>query len=254
MTTLPKHGISALPEEERPRERLLAQGAGALTNAELVAIILRTGVAGKSAIAMAHDLLRQFGSLREMLEAPAAMLTEVKGLKKAKAAQLMAAIELARRMQKSERKDRHCFTSTKAARDYCWQQLYGLGAEQFRVLLLNRQNVLLEDFLVAEGDTAEVAVSLRRIVARALQVNASALIAAHNHPSGKTTPSAADKQLTKELIEATRLLNIRVLDHIIVGDDTHSFADTGALEALAAGGASSFTDAARTGKRRRAAD
>ena len=232
MTTGKKSGISAWPEDERPRERLLSRGADALTDAELVAVVLRTGVAGKTAIDMARDLLSRFGSLREMTEAPISRLMEVKGLKKAKAAQLAAAMEISRRAGEGRRGERTRFTSTEAARRYCHQTMQGLQEEHFYVLFLNRQNVLLERFLVAKGDTAEVPVSLRKIVARALTVKASGVIASHNHPSGVTTPSNADRRLTHDLVEATRLLGIRVLDHIIVGDDTYSFADNGEMDAL----------------------
>lgn len=226
-------GIAAWPQEERPRERLLSKGAQALTDAELVAILMRVGVKGTNAVEMARQLLKQFGSLRAMVEAPVIALLEVKGLKGAKAAQLIAAMEIARRISVPAKRGQLVLKSTSAAGEYLWERLRGLADEQFRVLYLNRRNALLEDALIAQGSVNEVRPSLRNIVARALQVNASALIAAHNHPSGMAEPSESDRMLTQDLIAASRPLGLKVLDHVIVGEDaTFSFADSGLLDEL----------------------
>lgn len=226
-------GIISWPKEERPRERLLSKGAEALTDAELVAILIRVGVKGTNAVEMARQLVKQFGSLRAMVEAPVIALLEVKGLKGAKAAQLIAAMEIARRVSVPAERGRLVIKSTDAAGEYLRGRLCGMAEEQFRVLYLNRRNALLEDALIAQGSVDAVRPSLRNIVARALQVNASALIAAHNHPSGAAEPSESDRMLTQDLIAASRPLGLKVLDHVIVGEEaTFSFADSGLLDEL----------------------
>lgn len=227
-------GITGWPEGERPRERLLAQGADALSDAELIAIILRVGVQGMNAVAMGRNLLEKFGTLEKMTQAPLSALLEVKGLKKAKAAQLQAAMEIAKRVASrrvATTGDR--IAGTEQAAEYFKVMLRRLPEEHFRVLYLNRRNIILDNSFVVHGDVAEVAVSLRQIVARALQTSASAVIAAHNHPSGVAEPSEADRLITKDLIAAFRPLGIRVLDHLIIaGDKWYSHADSGALDEL----------------------
>lgn len=227
------NGIASWPQDERPRERLLSKGAQALTDAELVAILIRVGFKGVSAVEMARRLLGQFGSLRAMVEAPVIALLEVKGLKGAKAAQLVAAVEIARRVSVPAERGQLVIKSTAAAAKYLRERLRGLAEERFHVLYLNRRNALLEDTLTAQGSVDAVQPSLRNIVVRALQVNASALIAAHNHPSGTPEPSESDWLLTQDLIAASRPLGLRVLDHVIVGEEsTFSFADSGLLDEL----------------------
>lgn len=226
-------GIISWPQEERPRERLLSKGADALTDSELVAILIRVGFKGTNAVEMARQLLRQFGSLRGMVEAPAIALLGVKGLKGAKAAQLMAAMEIARRVSMPMARGKLVIKNTTTAAEYLRGRLRVLSEEQFRVLYLNRRNALLEDALIAQGSVGDVRPSLRNIVARALQVNASALIAAHNHPTGMAEPSESDRVLTQDLIAASRPLGLKVLDHVIVGEEaTYSFADSGLLDEL----------------------
>ncbi len=226
-------GIVSWPQEERPRERLLSKGAQALTDAELVAILIRVGFKGTSAVELGRDLLKRFGSLRAMVEAPVIALLDVKGLKGAKAAQLLAAMEIARRVSVPSRRGELVIKSTRAAADYLRERMRGLADEQFRVLYLNRRNALLDDALIAQGAVDSVRPSLRSIVARALQVSASGVIAAHNHPSGTAEPSESDRLLTQDLIAACRPLGLNVLDHVIVGDETtFSFADSGLLDEL----------------------
>jgi DNA repair protein RadC len=233
MSSLKSKGISSWPIDERPRERLLSRGPQALTDAELVAILIRVGFKGTNAVEMARQLLKQFGSLRAMVEAPVIALLEVKGLKGAKAAQLIAAMEIARRVSVPAKRGQLVMKSTAATAEYLRDRLRGLQEEQFRVLYLNRRNALLEDALVAQGSVDAVRPLLRNIVARALQVNASALIAAHNHPSHLAEPSESDRMLTQDLIAASRSLGLKVLDHIIVGEETtFSFADSGLLDEL----------------------
>jgi DNA repair protein RadC len=182
---------------------------------------------------MARQLLIQFGSLRAMVETPVSGLLEVKGLKGAKAAQLLAAMEIARRVCVPANRGQLLMKSTTAAMDYFRKRLGGLVDEQFRVLYLNRRNALIEDALIAQGSMDAVQPSLRSIVARALQVKASALIAAHNHPSGAAEPSESDRMLTQDLIATCRPLGLKVFDHVIVGEEaTFSFADSGLLDEL----------------------
>lgn len=226
-------GIASWPEDERPRERLLKRGAEALTDAELVAILLRVGVKGVSAVDLARQLLERFGSLRAMTSAPTLALLDIKGLKGAKAAQLAAAMEIARRSTAVLSDERQRIRSTQQAGEYLCGKLHALAEEHFRVLYLSRRNILLSDVLISHGDTSKVDVSLRRVVAHALQANACAIIAAHNHPAGDPEPSESDRLLTKNMISATRPLNIKLLDHVIVGENTfYSFADSGLLDEL----------------------
>jgi len=254
ITKTQSKGIVSWPQEERPRERLLSKGSQALTDAELVAILIRVGFKGKSAVELARDLLKQFGSLRAMVEAPVIALLDVKGMKGAKAAQLRAAMEIARRVSVPSRRGELVIKSTHAAADYLRERMRGLVDEQFRVLYLNRRKALVEDALIAQGAVDSVRPPLRSIVARALQVNASAIIAAHNHPSGVAEPSESDRLLTQDLIAACRPLGLKVLDHVIVGDETtFSFADSGLLDefellSLAPGSAPQPSRAQRAGK------
>lgn len=226
-------GIVSWPEDERPRERLLSRGAQALTDAELVAILIRVGFKGTSAVELGRQLLQQFGSLRAMVEAPVISLLDVKGLKGAKAAQLLAAMEIARRVVIPTKRNQLIIKSTVTAAAYLSDRMRVLSEENFRVLYLNRRNALLDDALIAQGSVDAVRPPLRTIVARALQVNASALIAAHNHPTGSADASESDRLLTQDMIATCRPLGIKFLDHVIVGEEaTFSFADSGLLDEL----------------------
>ena len=218
-------GIAAWPEDERPRERLLARGAEALTDAELLAILLRVGVQGKSAVELGRELILRFGSLQAMMVAPLTAWEDIKGLGDAKLAQLLAALELGRRV---------ALMLNGAIKDFCFAaRLRGLAEEHFRVIYLSQRGHLLDDSLIAKGTVNTVHPPVRTIVARGLQTNAAALIAAHNHPSGMTTPSDADKLLTRDLVAACHPLGITVLDHQIVGEEgCFSFADTGLLREI----------------------
>lgn len=227
------HGIAAWPEEERPRERLLSRGPQTLTDAELIAILIRVGFQGTNAVELGRQLLQRFGSLRGMAEAPVIALLDVKGLKGAKAAQLLAAMEIARRVALPDRRERVQIKGTVEAAEYLRERLRGLTEEHFRVLYLSRQNRLLDDYLAGQGAVDTVRPAFRNIIARALQVNASGLIAGHNHPSGAAEPSESDRLLTSDLIAAGRPLKLRLLDHVIVADETtYSFADSGLLDEL----------------------
>lgn len=226
-------GIVAWPEGERPRERLLRMGSQALTDAELVAILLRVGVQGANAVELARQILKKFGSLRALVQAPLSALLEVKGLKGAKAAQLAASMEVARRVSLPDSRKRITLKSTGAAADYLRSRLQGLSEEHFRALFMNRRGALIEDALLAVGSVDQARPPIRLIVARALQANASAVIVAHNHPSGAAEPSESDKLFTEDLFSALRPIGVKLLDHVVIGEDAvFSFADNGLMDEI----------------------
>jgi DNA repair protein RadC len=228
-----RSGIAKWPADERPRERLLSRGPHALTDAELLAILLRIGVPGKSAVELGRELLKRFGSVQGMMAAPLSAWDSIRGVGDAKLAQLLAALELGRRAALPGIREKTVIKSTQQAVAYFAARLRGLSDEHFRVAYLNRQGRLLKDALIAEGTVDIVHPPIRSIVARALQANASALIAAHNHPSGAAEPSEADRLLTRDLIAACHPLGVKVLEHVIVTENGHySFADTGLLDEL----------------------
>ncbi len=226
-------GIVSWPVDERPRERLLSRGPHALTDAELIAILVRVGFHGTNAVELGRLLLKQFGSLRAMAEAPLAALLDVKGLKGAKVAQLAAAMEIARRVSIPDKRERLLIKGTAKAGEYLMERLRGLPDEHFRILYLNRRNCLLDDVLITQGTVDGVRPPLRNIVAHAFRTNACSIIAAHNHPSGLAEPSESDIILTRDMISALRSLSMKLLDHIIIGEEaTYSFADSGLLDEL----------------------
>ncbi|MEO7839117.1 MAG: DNA repair protein RadC [Anaerolineales bacterium] len=233
---MPSHkpsGIAQWPPDERPRERLLSRGAHALTDAELLAIILRVGVQGKNAVALAHELLKKFGSLQGMMTAPLIAWEDIKGVKSAKLAQLQATLEIGRRVALPTERQKTFIKSTTQAASYFSSRLLGLPHEHFRVAYLNRLGRVLDDALIAEGTVDSVRPYVRVIVARALQTNASTLILAHNHPSGSAQPSESDQTLTREILAACNPLGLRVLEHVIVSEnEEYSFADSGLLDQI----------------------
>ncbi|GFO74596.1 DNA repair protein RadC [Bathymodiolus platifrons methanotrophic gill symbiont] len=223
-------GIKDWPADERPREKLLIQGAGALTDAELLAIFLRTGLPGKSAVALAQDLLEGFGSLRALLQADCATFTEAKGLGNAKYAQLQAVLEMARRHTFEVLDRGSVLTSPEATRAYLSNQLRHYQHEVFACLFLDNQHHILKYEELFRGTIDGASVYPREVVKKALEHNAAAVIFAHNHPSGISGPSQADKLITDKLKQALSLMDIRVLDHFIIGDGLpYSFAEHGLL-------------------------
>jgi DNA repair protein RadC len=222
-------GISQWPPGERPRERLLAHGASSLTDAELIAVLLRTGVRGKSAVDLARDMIERFKGVNGLLAAGPALKT-VKGLGAAKRAQLEAALELARRSMRAELAERSALTSPGAVRDYLRLSLSGREHEVFVCIWLDAQHKVLAVEEPFRGTLTQTSVYPREIVKAALRLNAAAVIFAHNHPSGVAQPSRADELLTHELREALALVEIKVLDHfIIAGTQAVSFAERGLL-------------------------
>jgi DNA repair protein RadC len=221
--------ISDWPATERPRERLLAKGAAALTDAELVAVLLRTGVRGKSAVDLAREMIDRFKGVNGLL-APGADLRGIKGLGNAKRAQLEAALELARRSMHEELRQRPALTSPTAVRDYLRLALAALPHEVFMCIWLDAQHKVLAIEEPFRGTLTQTSVYPREIVKAALRNNAAAVIFAHNHPSGVAQPSQADELLTRNLKDALSLVEVKVLDHFIVaGAQAISFAERGLL-------------------------
>jgi DNA repair protein RadC len=224
--------ITDWPEGERPRERLLAHGPATLSDAELLAIYLRVGVRGKSAVDLARDLLNRFdGKLGVLVEASLEELASVTGIGMAKAAQLKASFELARRALTQEMGNRDNFTSPGKVRDWLRLKLAHRPQEIFMALWLDAQNRLLKAEELFTGSLTQTSVYPREVVKAALSHNAAAVILAHNHPSGVAEPSRADEMLTRSLKEALAMVDVKVLDHFIVAGTTPplSFAERGLI-------------------------
>jgi DNA repair protein RadC len=220
--------IADWPESERPRERLLAQGAGALSDAELVAVLLRTGVRGKSAVDLGRELIERFEGVGGLLDRIAG--EAIAGIGAAKRAQFLAAIELARRSLGERMKKRSALTSPGAVRDYLRLALAAKPHEVFVCLWLDAQHRVIDCVEAFRGTLTQTSVYPREIVKAALAANAAAVIFAHNHPSGAAQPSQADELLTRNLKEALALVEVKVLDHFIVaGNQAISFAERGLL-------------------------
>ncbi len=220
--------IKHWPQGERPREKLLEKGAAALSDAELLAIFLRTGVTGQSALDLARGLLLQFGGLRPLLEADFDSFSAVKGLGAAKFAQLQAALEMARRHLAAQLARADALKHPAAVRDYLQSRLRHLPHESFACLYLDNQHQVLGFEQLFRGTLSGASVYPREVVKSALKHNAAAVILAHNHPSGVAEPSQADRELTRQLKDALALVDIRVLDHFVIGDGLPvSFAERG---------------------------
>ena len=222
--------ITDWPASERPREKLLQQGVTALSDAELLAIFLRVGVVGKSAVDLARDLLTRFGSLNGIFAASLDELTKVNGIGESKYAQLQAIFEMSRRALAEEMQVRDVLSSPQQVRDYLCLKLGSLPREVFMVLFLDAQNRVLVQEELFSGTLTQTSVYPREVVKRALHYNAASVIFAHNHPSGLAEQSRADELLTTALKQALALVDVRVLDHFIVaGNNTLSFAEKGLL-------------------------
>lgn len=222
--------ISDWPAAERPREKLMARGPEALSDAELLAIFLRTGIVGKSAVDLAREMLSTFGSLNALIAADEAAFCAVPGMGPAKYVQLQAVIEMARRALSEQLEQRDVFNSPGAVRHYLQLKLRPLRYEVFAAIFLDTQNRLLATEELFRGTLAQTSVFPREIVKRTLFHNAAAVLFAHNHPSGIAEASQADRHLTQVLKQALGLIDVRVLDHFIVAaDQVFSFAEHGML-------------------------
>lgn len=217
------------PAEERPREKLLQLGSQSLSDAELLAIFLRTGVQGLSAVDLARDLLSRFGGLRPLLQADINRFCESRGLGMAKYAQLQAVLEMSRRHLSESLKRGEAITSPDHTRRYLSARLRDYPYEVFACLFLDNRHRVISYEEMFRGTIDSASVHPREVVRRAMQHNAAAIILAHNHPSGVAEPSHADEAITRRLRDALDLVDVRVLDHIIVGDELVSFAERGLL-------------------------
>ncbi|MGR5064576.1 RadC family protein [Photobacterium sp. DNB22_13_2] len=222
--------LKLLPVQSRPREKLLDRGPGALSDAELLAIFLRTGITGMNAIELATELLDKFGSLRALLAADKATFCQYKGLGPAKYAQLQAVLEMSQRHLEETLKKEDALTSPAHTRRYLSHVLRDRHREAFYILFLDNQHRVLNGEVLFEGTIDSASVYPREVVKRSLELNAAALILAHNHPSGVAEPSQSDRRITRRISDALALVDIRVLDHFVVGDgEITSFAERGWL-------------------------
>ncbi|MDO9285533.1 MAG: DNA repair protein RadC [Aquabacterium sp.] len=222
--------IKDLPAAARPREKLLQHGAASLADAELLALLLRTGFKGQGVLQMAEGVLGHFGGYAGLLHAQAGDFKGIKGLGPAKRAELAAVIEMARRALAQRLTDAPVFDSPQAVKDYLQLHLGALAHEVFAVLFLDAQHRLLSFDRLFTGTLSQTSVYPREVVKRALARNAGAVILAHNHPSGVAEPSRADEYLTQTLKSALALVDVRVLDHLVVGHgQVVSFAERGLL-------------------------
>ncbi len=226
-----KSGIKSWPLDDRPREKLLRKGAAALSSSELLAILLGTGVQGESAIDLARRIMDKFGTFRNMSHTDARDWKEFKGLGPAKLAHIQAALEIGRRFREDEMNpQRQKISSAEEVVGIIMPQMRDLKKEVFKVIYLNSQNKIIEISDAAVGTVNHAVPIVREIMHTALQRFAAAIICVHNHPSGNIAPSPEDKKFTQELATAGRIMDIKVLDHIIIGDGNYfSFAGDGIL-------------------------
>ncbi len=224
-------GINSWPEDDRPREKLLKNGEHNLSNTELLAILLRTGVKGDSAIDLARKILKKFKTFRNMSHTDMSAWKEFKGVGKAKTAQIRAAIEIGRRFREDEaRENRPKIRTSKDAAKILMPRMRDLKKEIFKVLLLNSKNKIIEVVEIEAGTVNEANPIIREILHKAIENFAPSIICFHNHPSGDPNPSEEDKNFTRQLVQASNILNVKAVDHIIIGDDRYfSFADRGLM-------------------------
>ena len=225
-------GIKSWPKDDRPREKLHKNGERSLSNSELLAILLHTGIKGQSAIDLARKIIDKFGTFRNMSHSDDRSWKEFKGLGSAKIAQIKAALEIGRRFREDEASvGKQKVGSAKDIVDILMPQMRDLKTEVFKVIYLDSNNRIIEISDAAVGTVDHAMPIIREIVHAALQKFAVAIICAHNHPSANISPSSQDKTFTKELIAAAKLLDIKLIDHIIIGDNSFcSFADEGEIK------------------------
>lgn len=221
--------IKDWPIDERPREKLLLRGAQALSDAELLAIFLRTGTRGKTAVDLARELLHEFGSLRALFEADEAHFCKANGLGQAKYVQLQAVLEMSSRYLKERLARGTALSDPDSVRFYLSSRLRHKPAEVFACLFLDNRHQVIQYEELFQGTIDSATVHPREVVRNAIKHNAAAVIFAHNHPSGIAEPSQADERITQRLKEALALIDVRVLDHFVVGEQVVSFAERGLL-------------------------
>lgn len=213
--------LKDLPLEERPRERLATLGAEKVSNAELLAIIIRTGHYEETALQLAQKILNKAGELRELPYLSAEELAEIKGIGQAKAVQVKAALELGRRMAAASRGYGNNLSSPAAVYNYLAEDMRYLEQEEFRIILLNIKNIVIATETVFRGSLNSTIVHPREIFRHALKRSAASIILAHNHPSGNPEPSGEDVKVTRRLVDAGEIIGINVLDHVIIGEDSY---------------------------------
>lgn len=227
----PKRGISTWPNAEKPRERLLTEGPQALSNAELIAILLRTGSRGKDAVLLGRELLSNEGGLRALFSKPAQEMATVKGIGNAKACTLLAAVELGKRWLKENTHEKSWkIKDPETVISYLYADMRDRKREVFKVLFLNKAHECLSEEDLFQGTIDEAKVYPAEIVRSALVKNAPIVLLAHNHPSGRIQPSDADKKLTQAIEKSCALVGVQVLDHLIIGNNEYfSFSEQGLL-------------------------
>ncbi|WP_458121454.1 RadC family protein [Paenibacillus sp. Z6-24] len=214
----PQYRLRDIPLEDRPRERMISYGAEALSHAELLAILLRTGTRDESAIHLAARILQQVGTIRQLVDLSIEELTEIKGIGTAKAIQIKAGIELGRRISRTGKEDAMVIRSPRDAADLLIEQMRYLQKEHFVCLFLNTKNHIISQETLSMGSLNASIVHPREIFRAAIKCSSASVICAHNHPSGDPTPSPEDISLTRRLVEAGQIIGIEVLDHLVIGD------------------------------------
>lgn len=213
--------IKEMPQRERPRERLLSQGPDRLSEAQLLAILLRTGWGSKNAITLAMELLNRFGSLKAIDQATPKELKDITGLGDAKIAQIKAAFEIGKRLMAEAIEFSQSFPDSHSVYQYLAPKLKGLSQEKFYCLILDIKNRLIKDCEISSGTVSEAPIHPREAFKEAIRMSASAVIFAHNHPSGDPKPSPKDIEITKRLKDTGEIIGIVVLDHLIIGDNCY---------------------------------
>ena len=223
--------IKNWPEDERPREKLFKSGEHTLSNTELIAILLRNGTHGQSAIDLARKILQKFKTFRNLSHTDLSQWKEFKGLGIAKIAQIKAAIEIGRRFRENETKENRLkIKSSKDVIEMFLPRMRDLKKEVFKIVLLDSRSRIIDTLEITEGTVNQANPVIREIIQKALQNFAVSIICVHNHPAGDCCPSKEDRDFTRELCHAGKIMQIKVLDHLVVGDDTYySFADKGEL-------------------------
>lgn len=227
----PQFGIKNWPKDDRPREKLLKKGARSLSNSELLAILLRTGTTGASAIDIARKVIEKFGTFRNMIQTDSRDWKEFKGIGPAKIAHIQAALEIGRRFREDEASTgKQKIASAKDVVDIIMPQMRDLKKEVFKVVYLNSKNGIVDITDAAYGTVDRAMPIVREIIHTALQKYSASIICVHNHPSGDPSPSREDIAFTKELYQAGKIMQINVLDHVIIGDNKYySFAEENKL-------------------------
>lgn len=225
-----ENAIKNWPKDERPREKLLKFGEHTLTNAELLAILLRSGVKGSSAVDLGRKIIVKFKTFRDLSHTDISQWKEFKGLGEAKICQIKAAIEIGRRFMTEQKKPKGKVKSSKEVADLFMPRMRDLKKEVFKVLLLDGRNNITDIIEIDEGTVTQTSPYVREIISGALQNFSPAIVCVHNHPSGDSKPSQEDQNFTKELVNAGRIMQVKILDHVIIGDNEYfSFADEGMI-------------------------